>query len=497
MNILRPYQTAIIDRIREHLLSGRRSVLCVAPTGSGKTSLAAHMIRGAISKGKKAWFLCHRSEIIRQSVETLEGSAGLNVGVIAAGFGANGYHPTQVCSIQTLSHRWQNYPLPDLLVIDECHHAVSKTWSTLLLNILTAKPSIKIVGLTATPTRLDGRGLGEWFETMVEGPPVAQLIASKWLSPYKLFAPSTASLASVHITAGDYNRTELDEAMRGSVVVGDAVREYQKYCAGKRALMFLWSIRASEQIAETLNAAGIAAAHIDGNTTDELRARAVSDFRAGRIKILCNVEICTEGFDVPACDAVFLLRPTKSLGLYLQMVGRGLRAAPGKDYVSIFDHCGMALNPELGLPDTSRVWSLEGIERGSKKKQEVPVRQCLKCYMVMLAQARSCAECGYEFPVQYREVEREEGELAEVDPAVVRMQLKREQGSAQSREQLEAIARARGYKPTWVDHILEARRQKSARSYGEQDRTVYPKRLDQVADSFRPRRKSIINDSDL
>lgn len=464
---LRDYQSATINETRAHLRAGKRSILIQGATGSGKTCLTAHMIAAATAKNKISWFAVHRSELIDQSVAMLRDSAGLDVGIIAAGYGGNGYLPVQVCSIQTLMRRWQKYPLPDLLVIDECHHACAKSWSDLLLALLTAKPSMKVIGLTATPSRLDGRGLGEWFEVMVQGPTVASLIADKYLSPYVIFAPSMPDLKNVHTVAGDYNKGELDVAMRGSRVTGDAITEYRSRCMGKRALMFLWSVKASEEMAAAFNAQGIPAAHLDGKTNDDARRKSVAGFREGRIKVLTNVEIVTEGFDLPAIEACFLLRPTQSLGLYLQMVGRALRPFPGKDRAMILDHSGLVF--QHGLPDMERDWSFAGVERGKgKKKQEVPIRQCMKCYAVMPAAVKVCSECGHAFDVQYREVAQEAGELQELNMEAMQRLFgarakKVEVAQAQDYDSLLRIEKERGYKPGWARHIANARDSKLRR----------------------------------
>lgn len=473
---LRPYQSAIIEDIRGHLRSGRSSVLCVLPTGAGKTVIAAHMISKADAKEKRSWFTCHRVELVRQSVQTLQIAAGLHVGIIAAGFNPNGIARTQVCSIQSLMRRWQKHALPDLIIVDEAAHIAARSWSNLLAAVRAAKPSIKVIGLTATPQRLDGRGLGQWFEVMVQGPQPSRLMAEGYLSRYTVFAPSQANLSAVHTVAGDYNRAELDTAMRGCRVTGDAIAEYRAKCDGKRALMFLWSVKASEEMAAAFNAIGIPAAHIDGMTNDFDRARAVCDFGSGKIKVLTNCELICEGFDCPAIDAVFLLRPTQSLAMYLQMIGRGLRPAPGKDRVLIMDHSGLCLTH--GLPDEAREWSLAGAETTSHGKPSLTVRQCLKCYAVWPANARSCKECGFLFPIQYREVEQEQGELQELDMAAMERLFnartrRQEQGRADSYEDLVRIERQRGYRPGWARHIIEARERKRDS-------------LSVAADSYRP-----------
>lgn len=481
---LRPYQLQCIAEAREHLRVGRRSVLIQGATGSGKTALSAHMISSAHDKGLRSWFAVHRRELVNQSVATLENSANLNVGVIAAGFGSNGYPRVQVASIQTLFRRWKRFPLPDLLILDECHHAISTSWSALLREILHASPKTKLIGLTATPQRLDGRGLQEWFDVMVQGPPVASLIADGFLSPYKLFAPTRLDLRDVHSVAGDYNKRELDVAMMSSKVTGDAIHEYKTRCMGKRALMFLWSVKASEEMAADFNAQGIPAAHLDGATHDYARDRVVKDFRDGKIKVLTNCEIVTEGFDLPAIEACFLLRPTQSLGLYLQMVGRALRPYPGKPYALLMDHANLAFTH--GLPDDLREWSLQGAETTTeKRKQESPVRQCMKCYGVMTRFATKCKYCGHVFESLGRKVQHEDGELQEITSADMEglwgSRMKRqEQGSAESLEDLRRIEKQRGYKRGWAQHVYAARMRKAA------ERNP----LSVMADTYRPKERT-------
>ena len=473
MLTLRPYQLDIIAAIRAQW--HRQRILVVSPTGSGKTSLTAHIFKNATARGKRCWFLNHRRELVRQSVSTLEDSAGVNCGIIAAGFGSNGYHLAQVASIQTLMRRWEKYPLPDLIICDEAHHLVSASWSKLLADVLARKPDIKIIGLTATPIRLDGRGLGQWFEVIVEGPNTAALIEQGYLSKYRMWGASLPDLTGVHSVAGDYNKGELEAALSRTAVVGDALAEYRKHCAGMRALAFTWSIKSSEELAARFNEAGIPAMHVDGETDSAVRDRAIRDFHAGRVKLLSNVELFGEGLDVHGIQAEFLLRPTQSLSMYLQQVGRGLRTDPGKEALCIFDHAGHAV--AHGYPDDVRTWTLDGTATKAKKPQKAPVRQCMKCYAVVPAAQRQCKWCGTVFDIKPRDVTLEAGELVELDMAAMERlfnakQRRQEQGRAQSYGDLVRIEKRKGYKPGWAAHVLEARRRKS--------------KLTDLADGFRP-----------
>lgn len=470
MLTLRPYQLALIEGIRAQWHRSR--ILVVAPTGSGKTALMAHIFANATAKGKRCWFLNHRRELIRQSVETLEDSAGIHCGIIASGFGSNGYHLAQVASIQSLMRRWERHPLPDLIIIDECHHAISPSWSKLLTAIVSKKPDIKIIGLTATPQRLDGRGLGEWFEVIVEGPTVASLINDGYLAKYRFWSAALPDLTGVHTTAGDYNKTELEAVLSRTAVVGDALAEYRKHCDGKRALVFMWSIVSSEGLARRFQDAGIPALHIDGNTHPGVRDRAMADFRTGKIKVLSNVDLFGEGLDVPGCEAGFLMRPTQSLQMYLQQAGRILRPFEGKEAALLFDHAGHAV--AHGYPDDPRVWTLEGAVNKGRSAMKTPIRKCLKCFADCPISAKECKWCGTVFEVKPREVELEEGELQEMTAEQkIAMQAKRaarqEQGRANSYEALLKIERQRGYQPGWAKHVWEGKRQKRLVSASRHD----------------------------
>jgi len=443
--LLRPYQVDLHAEARAHLQRGIAAILIQSPTGSGKTVLIAHMLKNAKDRGYRAWFIVHRRELVKQSVSTLTEAAGVSVGIVAAGAAPSRNEAIQICLVNTLANRLHMMPPPNLIVFDEAHHLAAGSWA----KIQAAFPNAVHVGLTATPQRLDGRGLGAHFRELVTGPSVATLIEQGYLSPYRLYAPGGADLSKVHTLGGDYNKKELADAMQQSPVVGDALTHYQKHAMGKRAIVFMWSIDSSKEIAARFNDAGIPAAHIDGKTPDDQRDAMIQSFRSGNTLVLTNVDLFGEGFDLPAIECAFLLRPTQSLSLYLQQVGRALRPFPGKKEALIFDH---ANNCKLhGLPDDDREWSLAGRKRRTRD-DSCTVKQCPKCYAMNLASVMVCKYCGYKWVIQSRDIEQGEGELSEVDLAAQRAARKQEESECRTFEELVALGHLRGYgnAETWA-----------------------------------------------
>lgn len=455
---LRPYQLDIIDRARSELKRGVRRLLIQAPTGAGKTCLVAQMLSQAAARGKRAWFVVHRRELIEQSVTTFVDAADLHVGIIAAGAPADKHAPVQVCAVQSLRRRLAKHTAPDLVVWDECHHLPSKSWA----DLAAALPGAVHIGLTATPTRLDGRGLRPFFDALLCGPSTADLIAQGYLSDYRLYAPAQFDASKLHTVAGDYNRAEVSSALSASTVVGDAVGTYQRHAEGGRALVFAWSLNASRDLAAAFTADGIPASHVDGETPAEERAEALRRFRAGELRVLCNCELFGEGLDVPSVDAVFLLRPTQSLGLYLQQCGRGLRPSPGKAAVRLFDHVG---NYERhGLPDDPRTWTLDGIVK-QPGARVAPVKRCLQCFGVASATRKACPYCGAVYAVKERKVTQIAGELAEITAA--RATAWEDARGASSLAELQAIAKRCGYKPGWAWFRWKLRHSRPSGSKGQ------------------------------
>lgn len=459
---LRDYQDIVFGETRALVAKGERSVLIQMSTGAGKTAVGAHILKRAVERGAHTHFWVHRRELVRQSILAMD-KAGVPCGIIAAGFPPNPTAPVQIGMIQSIGRRVDRIAPPNLIIVDECHHAASTTLSALINHYNDAV----ILGLTATPWRLDGSGLRPWFKNMVCGPTTSELIRMGWLSDYRLFGPTRpVDLSGVQVVAGDYNKKQLAERMKTSQVTGDAVKHYQDHIPGKRALAFLWSIEASIELAARFNAAGIPAVHVDGETPDAIRDMAMKAFADGTIKVLCNVDIVSEGFDVPACDAIFLLRPTKSLTLFLQQVGRGLRPSEGKQHCYIFDHANNVIGNHHGLPDDDREWSLDGRKKRAKSDDsDAPLhRMCPRCKEVSRLSVRICP-CGYKL-VMERELEIDkDANLAEVDRDAVRRERLAMQGQAQTLEALTAIGKRQGHRhpDLWAKHVLRAREEKRAR----------------------------------
>lgn len=361
-------------------------------------------------------------------------------------------------------------------VVHNCQHLASKSWT----DIAAALPNAVHVGLTATPQRLDGKGLRPYFDELLLGPTTAGLIEQGFLSRYQLYAPAMLDTSQLHTFAGDYSKREVADTMTASTVVGDAVSTYLRHMrggeavdaieshagtvdnsismpgaahptntpTGGRALVFAWSLEASRGLAAAFVAAGIPAQHVDGESPATERRAALAAFRRGDFRVLCNVDLFGEGLDVPAVDAVFLLRPTSSLSLYLQQVGRGLRTAEGKSSVKIFDHVGNW--SRHGLPDDPRQWSLDGATKKPRESVQYGKR-CPKCFAVASMGAKACPMCGAIYPVKQRKMERVDGELESLDLIKARNQARIHEleCSCSTIEDWQSLAKTLGYKPYW------------------------------------------------
>ena len=441
---LRPYQYDLLKKINSAMKKSKRP-LAVLPTGAGKTVIFAYMSASAQAKGKTVWFLVHRRELRKQSIDTFE---KFNI-------------PLDTIHISMVS-QWRKLPEPDLIVFDEAHHASARTWQ----NIIKTYPDKYIIGLTATPTRLSGKPLGDTFTDLIQGVTTQELIDMGYLSDYKYLAPPTkTNFEQLKIKRGDYDRNELENMLLDKAQYSGIVSEYKKHADNKQAIYFCTTIKHSEEIAREFQESGIKAVHFDGNTQKKERDQIIEDFRNNKVQVLCNVDLIGEGFDMPNCDVVGMVRPTASLTLYLQQVGRGLRPREGKTAL-IIDHVGNV--HRHGLPNDSRPWSLtEAMPATNTQKMtdqgDFIIRTCQACYAVYEHTLNACPVCSAEYETTARELEKkEEIELVEINKKERIMQI----NYLNSRQAIEdasnfydlvEIAKAREYKPGWAYYQAKQR----------------------------------------
>lgn len=441
-------QAEFVDKLRQSLREGHRSVLGVASPAFGKTVVAGYITREVYAKGGSCWFLVHRKNLLRQTSQSFW-KAKIEHGLLTSGKRQSKL-PIQVGTIGTVYSRLAKMTPPKVLFIDEAHLARGNMFETVIR--WAQDHGAIVIGLTGTPVRLDGKALGDLFTDLVEAKPTRWLIQQGRLSEYEIYStPIMPDLSEVKKSGGDYNREQLADAMGKAAIVGDAVEHYRKLAMGKRAVCYCANVAHSKQTAAAFTAAGIPAVHVDADTTEAELKDACLGLADGRYLVLTNCELVIEGFDLSAqvgrditLEVCILLRPTQSLARYLQMIFRALRRKPYP--ALILDHAGCAM--QHGLPDDEREWSLDGRDKRKRKQDdeaELKIKQCSKCYHIFKAGPNACPKCGEPLPVKGRaELQVAAGELQKIDVAAVRREQKREQGSARGLRDLVALGIRRG-----------------------------------------------------
>lgn len=466
---LRQYQEDAVIGLRDAFKQGKRAPLLVAPTGAGKTMIFSHITQGAAAKGNRVLILVHRAELLQQTHDALN-LLGVKHGLIAANRTPDPTQMVQLASVQTLVRRMDRMQPPDLIVLDEAHHCAAGSWK----KIITRFRAARLIGVTATPERLDGKGLSDVFDALVLGPEVKTLISGGFLAPPIYYAPSVLDLTGVGKRMGDFSVSDLEKITNKPSITGCAVDHYGRLASGLPAVVFCASIRHAEEVAAQFCNAGYRFEVIDGTLAPEIRKQRVKDLASGKIQGLTSCDIISEGFDLPVVTVAILLRATQSLGLHLQQVGRVLRAHPDKSQAIILDHVGNCMRH--GLAEEPREWSLEGAKARKAKEKSDPSlrnRQCPACYAVHPV-GPSCPQCGHVYVVKTREIERREGELVMIKTEMYDRQSKSEreeleralskekrieQGKAQDLKSLIDLAKLRGYRNpyAWAGHILKSR----------------------------------------
>lgn len=453
--VLRDYQSTDIVRIRETFREFVRRVLYVSPTGSGKTTLFVEIARLCTNKQQQTLIVVHRKELIKQVSNRL-GVFGIEHGVVAEGYKPRPEFAVQVVMVLRAPRLLATFK-PALIIVDEAHHAVAASYK----KMLDAAPGARVLGVTATPCRLDGRSLGDAFDVIVEGPSVSILTEQGYLVPAIIYAPSQPDLSKAGRRGGDFKREDIASAVEKSSVTGDAVEHYKRLCAGLRSVAFCVDAAHAKRTAAEFNAAGVPADIILSAKYQSAseRERVVRDLETGKILVLCSVDVVSEGFDIPEISVVILLRPTASFSLFRQQIGRGLRPYPGKIHAIILDHAGNVLRH--GFPDDEVIWSLTAEVKRKSPDDLLKLKRCSSCLMIYRSSEPVCPYCAHKENAAARQkILEREGMLAKFDKQI-RDEMKREEqarknefkrdaAQAATRQDLMAVAKKHGKGNFWA-----------------------------------------------
>ena len=391
---LRDYQVDLTNQVFHCWSRGINRTLVQLPTGGGKTIIFVAIAKEFLVQSEPILVVAHRKELIFQAAQKMSAVTDEKIGLIKAGIKPNPDALVQVASIQTLARR--EYPPASLVIIDECHHANSPSYAKLIEHY--TKQGAYILGFSATPARTDGKGLGQLaggvkgFERLITGPSVQKLIDENYLAPVKIYSPKNivdAGNSSVKTQMGDYSQKEVSKLVESTLIIGDVIQTWKKHANNKRTVLFAVSVAHSKKLAKAFRQAKIPAKHLDGSTPAKTRAKILKDFSKGKILVLCQHSIVTEGVDIPSIEAVQFIRPTKSLIFWFQAIGRAMRPLPNKDAAIVIDHTDTCLN--LPWPTDEINWSLED-SKNQNKTQHKNV---------------ACPECGRAFTPAQNEVKRQ------------------------------------------------------------------------------------------
>ncbi len=400
------HQLRAIELLRQSLRSGHTRPMLMAPTGFGKTLTASQIIRNALDKGKKVAFTVPSISLIDQTVEEFGKEGITQIGVVQADHPlTDASQPVQVCSVQTLNRR--QFPWVDLVLVDEAHEQHKAIWRWMM-----ERQSIPFIGLSATPW---SRGLGRHYDDLLIAATTRDLIDRGYLSKFRVFAPTHPDLKGVHTVAGDYHEGELAAAMDKPTLTADIVSTWMRLGENRPTFCFAVNRAHARSLEAEFERAGVTTGYIDAYTEREERTRIGLAFNAGRIKVVVNVGVLTRGIDWDV-RCLVMARPTKSEQLFVQIIGRALRNAPGKEDALILDHSDTTL--KLGFVmdihhehlDTER--PIEASSRRPEKAVKVP-KECPSCHFLKPAGVHKCPDCGFE-PVRRQSVETVDGDLVQL-----------------------------------------------------------------------------------
>jgi len=461
---LYPFQHKVVQQVEQAIADNVRSILINAPTGSGKTVISTEITRRAKANRQKVLFLAHRREIIDQTSKRLaeHGIPLGDHGIIQAGRKRD-LRPlasVQVASIDTLHHRTKrgaiDLPPADYVIFDEAHRVRGRTREALLSRY----PDAILIGLTATPCRGDGRGLGNIFETMIEAPQTAELIQLGKLVPAKVFAPVYRDIAKgVEVSQGDYVVSALSSRMNTDELVGDIVTEWLAHGENRPTVAFSVDVEHAVHIRDRFRQASVIAEYVCGSTPIAEREQILAALTGGEVKIVANCAVLTEGWDCPPVSCVILARPTKQLGLYRQMAGRGLRPHNGKTDCIFLDHAGAIYRH--GPPSDDIAWTLETDKRAEnvsaaarKRGDAIEIAKCPECDAI-LGGPPPCWSCGWQPRPRSCDVEFIDGELGLIVDGKARVRPMSREQQLQFYREVRGFAQQRGKKDGWAYYAVK------------------------------------------
>lgn len=431
------YQQDLVDKARNALAAGNQGALIVSPPGSGKSVVISEIARLTVKKGGRVLFFVHRQELVKQIKESFR-QQGVDL---------------NYCTIMTVgkvANRLKILPKPNLIIVDESQHSRAKTYR----KIFDYYSDVPRLGFTGSPWRLSGKGFKDIYSAMVQGPTTKWLIEHHKLAPFTVYGYQLGDKNVLkHSSTGDYTKQSMDDFTH-SIIHGDIVKSWLKFAKDRKTIIYCHSTSFSKEVAQAFRDAGINAVHADAKTPQTKRDKIMKAFKNGEIKVLCNVDLVSEGFNVPDCSCVVLLRPTESLVIYLQQSMRAMRYQKGKHAV-IIDQVGNF--ERFGLPDADRKWTLEDRSKHPQRDGQTvdgpAIKTCPECFGVIRAELVICPLCGHDFSAEIREIkQKKEQELQKIKAQQIHIDYisTKKPEELTSFKDLAIYGKLHGYKPGWA-----------------------------------------------
>lgn len=438
------YQQDLVDKARNALAAGNQGVLIVSPPGSGKSVVISEIARLTVKKSGHVLFFVHRQELVKQIKDSFK-QQGVDLN-----------HCT-IMTVGKVANRLKILPKPNLIIVDESQHSRAKTYR----KIFDYYSDVPRLGFTGSPWRLSGKGFKDIYSAMVQGPTTKWLIEHHKLAPFTVYGYQLGDKNVLkHSSTGDYTKQSMDDFTH-SIIHGDIVKSWLKFAKDRKTIIYCHSTSFSKEVAQAFRDAGINAVHADAKTPQTKRDKIMKAFKNGEIKVLCNVDLVSEGFNVPDCSCVVLLRPTESLVIYLQQSMRAMRYQKGKHAV-IIDQVGNF--ERFGLPDANRKWTLEDRSKHPQRDGQTvdgpAIKTCPECFGVIRAELITCPLCGHDFSAEIRKIkQKKEQELQTIKAQQIHIDYisTKKPEELTSFRDLALYGKMHNYKPGWAWYMAKKR----------------------------------------